>query len=199
MFVPRCTDTDQEAFSEGDAADPGTAPAFRRTGGATAPSSRRSLSFPAGSRCPGANATPYLPPAEKEGAGERRQAARSPQPAPPHREAEGLASPRRRCRPAAITTPERRHFRHEGTTSGSLPTASGTRREVPAGQPLAGGHLGAGPRPAVALLTSPKMAVGFPGGGPRSSAAPQLPPRPRASPLSLGRICQVVTSQLIQN
>lgn len=47
-------------------------------------------------------AAPYLPPAEKKGAGGRRQAARSPQPAPPHRETEGPDGPQHHCRPAAI-------------------------------------------------------------------------------------------------
>lgn len=108
-------------------------------------------------------AAAYLPPAEKEGAGGRRQAARSPQPSPPRREAEGPTGPARHCRPAAIAArPELRNRGASGmgeTTSGYTPVC------IRGGPRLAGGHLGSGSRPLVAPLASPKMAAAADGGG----------------------------------
>lgn len=78
-----------------------------------------------------APAAPYLPPAEKEGAGGRRRAARSPQPAPRRREAASPAGPPR-CPPAAMAARRHRHFRLG-------PTAAGARGRI------RGGRLGRRP------------------------------------------------------
>lgn len=82
---------------------------------------RRHGSFPA-------PAAPYLPAVEKEGAGGRRRAARSPQPVPRRREAASPAGPPR-CPPAAMAARRHRHrhFRHRATPAGARGRIRGGR------------------------------------------------------------------------